>query len=1464
MNKIFFKRILMILLCLLMVSVGLYAGDPLKTFASDEDTTRGPNEFSGIAYAVFDSSDGSLKLFRDEEGAYNDNQVEGTKTYYADIEVRNMALYAPWFGKRNEIRSFSIKEGDTIRPDTCNSWFLGCTDLTDCDLKGLDTSEASSLESMFEGCSSLNVLDFSGFDTSNVANMNCMFQNCSSLIRLDLSMFDTSKLTSIGQMFNGCSSLVELDISSFDLSRVTVYNAIFSNSAVTLIKLGPDFRFISGFFAVPLQRVKLSDDATKVKEPIVYSGVDYTGEAPGWYRVGGQIIGVFDSNDGSLRFVEDTECEHLLGGTEGSKTYYTNILNTENSNPPWYDKRTEIKSVSFEAETAPVTCYRWFYGCNKMTSCNITKLDTSHVKSMFYMFYNCASLTSLDLSNFDTSEVTNMKNMFSSCRKIYKVGLGEKSIFTASIPSSSWKRYKLLNGDQADGPGFVYLNNYDGTSPGWYRLDGSYLTAVFDSSDGSLSFFNDYDDVYENEQVIGTKTYFTNVGRAGYPPWENLKGSIRRVDITERIKPNLLENWFGGCTLLTSLDLSNLVFPELQFNALEGCTSLTRITLDIGEGEMPLNAYTMLSGIWKNTETGEERQLYHNGDYTQDVLTTGTWELVTTSHVTLDMDASALGDTGLFNGAVLKVYHTLDGEAPYGDPIKSVGIGEDSFSFNDPEYTYISDNGGPDNYDYVFVCESPGIDVTAFKEQSSSKTDIKYLVILKNTAMTKISGPVTWIGDKPNMRPESVTVELCQNGSVIERQTVTADKGWKYSFAVPAADENGALYKYEVKEAPVDGYFIEYETADAIRFQFSTMDSPMEKIWFRRDCKWFQMNVPFFGGVLTVPGDAVYLDKLWEPAMISGVTFIKMPQEAANIAESWEDAAAGTEIPIDDWLASYDNVEGATQGMVVPLNKTDSQMEAYVKEAVGNDLEWTFISITDPYPLNIPYDGNYLYRGTFSMKSITNVSRQGVTEKSGIKIWDGHDHPDEITLVLNRNGEEFRTERVSKEDGWKYSFTDIPMYDDNGREYEYTVTERPVKGYVLTKEIREAEDLTKAVRIRFKTSRKNMPKGFFVSYDNLGRAYRYKQKLNQSRDEHTVIFPTMDLDLAFILVNIAKGMRSQWDDSGIVTIQSVELVDSPYEYIEGRGYVNANDENDSWEPYDPGGETHPYPDRGKLYHYGEDELASLHRVSNNKYSIIPYTIALGKPWEVLINEYYEGQFKVLKTDPDGIPLKNARFGLYFTECSLSDENWTKSEETATVVGTTGEDGHISWNNVPYGCYLLEEIDAPPKYATKNGYWKVVIRKDGKAEVYDKSGRRLTQPGEELVIENEKTETIIKKVGEDGELLAGASLGLYDKNNQEVASWISGSDTGFVVYGLTEGETYTLKEIEPPEEYEKAADVRFVVEKGKTTVVTMTDRKLVFPIPTGADWEEPLGIMVASALGILFLFLRKAGYKIAAS
>ena len=46
--------------------------------------------------------------------------------------------------------------------------------------------------------------------------------------------------------------------------------------------------------------------------------------------------------------------------------------------------------------------------CNRLTSLDVSKFDTSNVTDMNFMFFCCSSLTSLDVSKFDTSKVTNM------------------------------------------------------------------------------------------------------------------------------------------------------------------------------------------------------------------------------------------------------------------------------------------------------------------------------------------------------------------------------------------------------------------------------------------------------------------------------------------------------------------------------------------------------------------------------------------------------------------------------------------------------------------------------------------------------------------------------------------------------------------------------------------------------------------------------------------------------------------------------------------------------------------------------------------------------------------------------------------------------------------------------------------------------------------------------------------------
>ena len=64
-----------------------------------------------------------------------------------------------------------------------------------------------------------------------------------------------------------------------------------------------------------------------------------------------------------------------------------------------------------------------FNNCTKLTSLDLSWLDTSNVTDMNQMFYYCQSLTSLDVSNFDTSNVTDMESMFRNCRGLTSLDL---------------------------------------------------------------------------------------------------------------------------------------------------------------------------------------------------------------------------------------------------------------------------------------------------------------------------------------------------------------------------------------------------------------------------------------------------------------------------------------------------------------------------------------------------------------------------------------------------------------------------------------------------------------------------------------------------------------------------------------------------------------------------------------------------------------------------------------------------------------------------------------------------------------------------------------------------------------------------------------------------------------------------------------------------------------------------------
>src|SRR5699024_7447547 len=86
---------------------------------------------------------------------------------------------------------------------------------------------------------------------------------------------------------------------------------------------------------------------------------------------------------------------------------------------------------------------------------------------------------------------------------------------------------------------------------------------------------------------------------------------------------------------------------------------------------------------------------------------------------------------------------------------------------------------------------------------------------ITNTKLTDVTGTKTWKNDDSIDRPDSITVQLLQNGNEINSTKVTAKDDWKYAFTdLPAYDENNKTYKYTIEEVTVDGYESKVEGYD--------------------------------------------------------------------------------------------------------------------------------------------------------------------------------------------------------------------------------------------------------------------------------------------------------------------------------------------------------------------------------------------------------------------------------------------------------------------------------------------------------------------------------------------------------------------------------------------------------------------------------------------------------------------------
>ena len=472
----------------------------------------------------------------------------------SNFNTENVTNMSGMFWGCAALTTLDLSHFDTQNVTDMNGMFCNCSALTTLDVSNFDTKNVTNMSGMFSGCSALNTLDIANFDTQNVTDMSGMFNGCRALTTLDVSNFDTQNVTNMGYMFCSCYKLTTLDVSNFDTKNVTNMSWMFCfDPALTTIYASDKFvttaceeddnmfaECANLMGAVPYDENKLgkemanyttgyfTDIASKVVEPYA----------------------VFDEATNTLTFKHDTK-----------KPYGAFALNEGGNAPGWNDESNAniIKKVIFDASFAnarPTSCYRWFDGCDKLTTIEgIEYLNTENVTNMSLMFSNCWILTTLDVSKFDTKNVTDMIGMFSSCEALTTLDVSNFDTQNVTDMSDMFNGCKALT--TLDIANFDTKNVTDMSGMFW----GCAALTTLDVSHFDTQNVTKMDGMFCNCYALTT----LDVSNFDTKNVTNMSGmfsscyALTTLDIASFDTQNVtdMNGMFNGCRALTTLDVSN-------------------------------------------------------------------------------------------------------------------------------------------------------------------------------------------------------------------------------------------------------------------------------------------------------------------------------------------------------------------------------------------------------------------------------------------------------------------------------------------------------------------------------------------------------------------------------------------------------------------------------------------------------------------------------------------------------------------------------------------------------------------------------------------------------------------------------------------------------------------------------------------------------------------------------------------
>ena len=245
-----------------------------------------------------------------------------------------------------------------------------------------------------------------------------------------------------------------------------------------------------------------------------------------------------------------------------------------------------------------------------------------------------------------------------------------------------------------------------------------------------------------------------------------------------------------------------------------------------------------------------------------------------------------------------------------------------------------------------------------------------------------------------------------------------------------------------------------------------------------------------------------------------------------------------------------------------------------------------------------------------------------------------------------------------------------------------------------------------------------------------------------------------------------------------------------------------------------------------------------------------------------VNKLKRGTVKGIKVNGSEEPLENALFGLFNIDCTEF------TADNAIVTSESDSEGNFEFTDIPYGEYIVREIEAPIGYILSNESYPVTISEDG--EII------------EISVKNKPITVEISKRDVHGNELVGAEMELINSDGETVDKWTS-DGKNHVISGLSTGK-YVLKEIAAPDgyviatyiEFEIFADGSVSLKNAETTAVSedgnplivMVDEAEKVPektpeipnipvtpgIPTGDAGRNPIGLimLIAGLCGLVIV------------